>query len=90
MQRLLMTILWPSFLVAIIAEGCFFSLFDPRELSLLDGSEVKPLAAYTIGFFFFWFFCSLASGLTCYLTRSDFTAAKSGGAQSGVVRNPPA
>lgn len=84
MLRLLMTILWPSFLVAIVAEGCFFSLFDPNELSLLDSQvDLTPIAAYTIGFFFFWAFCSLASGLTCYLTRGDFSAA---GPQSGGAR----
>lgn len=68
MARLLMVVLWPSFLVAIVAEGFFFSLFDPNELSLA-GSEIElaPLATYTIGFFIFWLFCSLASVLTCYL-----------------------
>ena len=71
MLRLVMSILWPSFLVAIIAEGCFFSLFDPRELlAHLEGMhEFPPIAAYTIGFFFFWLFCSLASMLTYYLTH---------------------
>ena len=68
MLRLAMIILWPSFLVAIVAEGFFFSLFDPREL-LLAGRQIElsPLAAYTIGFFIFWIVCSLASILTYYL-----------------------
>ena len=67
MLRLAMIILWPSFLVAIVAEGFFFSLFDPREL-LLAGRQIElsPLAAYTIGFFIFWIVCSLASILTYY------------------------
>lgn len=69
MMRLGMVVLWPSFLVAILAEGFFFSLFDPRDLSLVGSHiELTPIAAYTIGFFFFWLFCSLASMLTCYLT----------------------
>ena len=68
MLRLVMSILWPSFLVAIVAEGCFFSLFDPRELFLSGGQiELSPIAAYTLGFFFFWVFCSLTSMLTYYL-----------------------
>lgn len=68
MARLMMVILWPSFLVAIVAEGFFFSIFDPSELSFMgSGIEVTPLAAYTLGFFIFWLFCSLASMLTCYL-----------------------
>lgn len=68
MLRLVMSVLWPSFLVAILAEGFFFSLFDPNELSLFGGQiEVAPSAVYTAGFFFFWLFCSLASMLTYYL-----------------------
>jgi hypothetical protein len=56
--------------VAIIAEGCFFSLFDPDELLHLGGQhELPPIACYTIGFFFFWIFCSLASTLTYYLVN---------------------
>jgi hypothetical protein len=62
MARLMMVVLWPSFLVAIVAEGFFFSLFDPS--SHLD---LNPLAVYSIGFFCFWTFCALASMLTCYL-----------------------
>ncbi len=70
MLRYAMTILWASFLVAIVAEGCFFSLFDPHELLLSDRQiDLSPLAAYTIGFFIFWFFCALASALTCYLVN---------------------
>jgi len=71
MLRLASIILWPSFLVAIIAEGFFFSLFDPRELLYVVGRlELPPLAGYTIGFFFFWVFCSIASMLTYYLAHT--------------------
>lgn len=70
MLRLVLAILWPSFLVAIVAEGFFFSLFDPHELVLLGGHhELSPIAAYTIGFIFFWVFCTLASMLTYYLIK---------------------
>lgn len=64
-----MSILWPSFLVAIVAEGCFFSLFDPGDLLGHFNGELPPIAGYTIGFFFFWLFCSLASMLTYYLAN---------------------
>lgn len=68
MARLMMVVLWPSFMVAIVAEGFFFSMFDPHDLVMVGSHvEVSPLAAYTIGFFFFWAFCALASMLTCYL-----------------------
>jgi hypothetical protein len=68
MKRLAFLVLWPSFLVAIIAEGFFFSIFDPHDLTLVGNRmELSPMAAYTIGFFCFWLFCALASMLTCYL-----------------------
>lgn len=70
MRRLVLATLWPSFLVAILAEGFFFSLFDPVELLHIGTSEewqLPPIAVYTIGFFFFWAFCALASMLTYYL-----------------------
>lgn len=71
MPRLLMIVLWPSFLVAIVAEGLFFSLIDPFGGSLGDNEDsLSPLATYTIGFFLLWLFCALSSSLTCYLGES--------------------
>ena len=70
MGRLMMAVLWPSFLVAIFAEGFFFSLFDPYDLTLAGNHlDVTPVAIYTTGFFCFWLFCALASTLTCYLLK---------------------
>ncbi len=70
MLRLVMTILWPSFLMAIVAEGLFFSLIDPHELMQLGGlHDWPPTAGYTLGFFFFWMTCALASMLTVYLLK---------------------
>jgi hypothetical protein len=67
-----MSVLWPSFLVAILAEGFFFSVFDPADLMLVGGHiDIPPVAAYTLGFFFFWAFCSLASMLSVYMLRSE-------------------
>ncbi len=72
MLRLAMSVLWPSFLTAAMAEGFFFSLFDPADLLIAGGqADLSPLAAYTIGFFFFWSFGALASMLSLYLTRTD-------------------
>ncbi len=62
MRRLAMTVLWPSFLAAAMAEGLFFSMFTPDLLWAL-----APVAVYSIGFFFFWSLCALASMLTYYL-----------------------
>ena len=33
--RCVMQILWPSFLIAIVANGILFSLVDPRDVSLV-------------------------------------------------------
>jgi len=62
LMRLSMSVLWPSFLTAALADGAFFSLFDPDSLGGL-----APLAAYTIGFFCFWSLSALGCLLTCYL-----------------------
>jgi hypothetical protein len=72
MLRLAISVLWPSFLSAIMAEGFFFSFFDPADLTMIGGqSELSPIAAYTIGFFFFWAFCAIACMISLYLTRTD-------------------
>ncbi|GGC70122.1 hypothetical protein [Undibacterium terreum] len=74
-MRLLMTILWPSFLVAIAAEGLFFSLFDPLDLA--PGGkhiELPAVAVYSAGFLCFWLFCALASSLSCYLLEAKVDA----------------
>jgi hypothetical protein len=67
LQRAL-TILWPAFLVAGLAEACFFALFDPVELPG-PGGGLTPAAVHTLFFLFFWFMCALASMLTYYLAR---------------------
>lgn len=72
MLRLAMSVLWPSFLSAIMAEGFFFSLFDPADLMMIGGqADLPPTAAYTIGFFFFWAFCAIASMISLYLIRTE-------------------
>lgn len=72
MLKLAMTVLWPSFLSAILAEGLFFSVFDPADLMLVGGHfELEPIAAYTMGFFFFWTVCSIASMISLYLVKTE-------------------
>jgi hypothetical protein len=63
-------ILWPSFLVAAVAEMFFFATFDPHELTLFgEPLELSRLGVYTVGFFFFWGACAAASALTVFLKR---------------------
>lgn len=69
-QRLI-HILWPSFIVAGLSEGLFFTLFDPTELSVL-GNPVTAgrLAIYSVGFFCFWAVAAFSSSLTCFFQRT--------------------
>jgi len=68
--RFMMQVLWPAFLMAIVAEGLFFSMIDPHELvivglHLADSRE----AAYTVGFFLFWLLFACSSGITYLLSH---------------------
>src|SRR5690606_7932658 len=64
-------VLWPSFVVAGIAETLFFTLVNPRELYLFgDVVEYSPLATYSVGFFAFWVVCAASSLLTLYLLKT--------------------
>ncbi|MFC0133176.1 hypothetical protein [Massilia eurypsychrophila] len=67
MRRLAMTVLWPSFVAAALAEGCVFSVFDPADLAYLAESGITPTAVYSVGFFALWSLCALSSLLTMYL-----------------------
>ncbi len=72
MLKLAMTVLWPSFLTAALADGFFFSMFDPADLVMVGGHvDLPPIAAYTIGFFFYWTFGALASMMSLYLLRTE-------------------
>ncbi len=56
-------VLWPSFLVAIVATGLFFSAFHPDDLYPFgERTEVSRLGIYSIGFLLFWL-VSVISGI---------------------------
>lgn len=64
-------ILWPSFVIAGIAEGVFFTLFDPSTLEVFgEPTHLSRTAVYTLGFFLFWSFGAATSAFTCFLQRS--------------------
>ena len=66
------SVLWPSFAIAIVATGFFFSAFNPKDLVPFDlDLEISPMAAYTIGFFLFWLLAILSSIGTLYFTISN-------------------
>ena len=66
-------ILWPAFLVAAVADGVVFSMFDPRDMHVFGAPvELSRIGVYTIGFFLFWAFGAASSALTCLLQQSPF------------------
>jgi hypothetical protein len=72
MKQQLMWVLWPAFLVAGIADGLMFSLFDPQDMHVFgEPVTLDRRAIYSIGFFVFWAFAAASSALTCLLRRSS-------------------
>ena len=65
---LLIWILWPSFLVAGMAEGLLFTVVHPQELLFFGHHpDISDEGVYTIGFFVIWTFCAVSSALTAYI-----------------------
>lgn len=67
----LIQVLWPSFLVAGLAEIVFFTVVDPQELYLF-GQPVhfSAIATYSIGFFGFWLVCAGSSLATLFFQQT--------------------
>lgn len=77
----LIWVLWPSFVVAGIAEGIFFTVIDPQELYLFgEPVHASRIATYSIGFLGFWAVCAASSLMTCFLQRSAAEVNKGVGA----------
>ena len=69
--RRLMWVIWPAFLVAGVAEGIFFTVFDPFELHFFGATlDMSRGAIYTMGFFGFWGMGMASSALTVLLEHS--------------------
>jgi hypothetical protein len=70
--RFLMQVLWPAFLMSIVAEGLFFSMIDPIELDIVGLHLASSReASYTVGFFVFWALFTASSGLTYLLGQGS-------------------
>ena len=68
--RIVMQVLWPAFLLTIVAEGIVFSLIDPQELRFVATYlHDSRLAAYTVSFFVFWALFACSSGITYFLAH---------------------
>mgnify|MGYP001281116620 CR=1 FL=1 len=63
-------VLWPSFLIAAVAEAVFFTVVDPQELYLFgEPVHYSRIATYSIGFLGFWLVCAASSLSTIFLQR---------------------
>jgi hypothetical protein len=73
LARRLMWVVWPAFLVAALAEGLFFTVFDPFDLHFFGVQvDLSRGAIYTMGFFGFWGLGIASSALTVFLERSPW------------------
>lgn len=63
----MIAVFWPSFVLAAIATGVFFSTFDPQQLMPFDRpTSLSRLAAYSTGFLTFWAFSALSIAVGIY------------------------
>ena len=70
--RLFIWIMWPSFLVSILAEGLLFSVVHPAELLFFGyHPNISDEGIYTIGFFVIWIALTV---LAIDLARSGSTS----------------
>jgi len=67
-------VLWPSFLVAVLAEFAIFALVDPAAVHLPGDEPLSRPAAYTIGFFTLWALAAASSALTLHFARGPVPA----------------
>jgi hypothetical protein len=72
----LLRIVWSAFLVSLVAELVFFSIFDPFDLHFFGAPlDASREAIYTMGFFGFWGFgiasAALALALQGPTTHAD-------------------
>jgi hypothetical protein len=65
-------VLWPSFMVAVVATGLFFSAFDPDDLYPFgEQTEVSRLGVYSIGFLLFWLVSAISGIGTLYFAITN-------------------
>ena len=65
-------VLWPSFLVAIVVTGLFFSAFDPDDLYPFgEQAEISRLGMYSIGFLVFWLITAISAIGTLYFAITN-------------------
>jgi hypothetical protein len=84
--RLFIWVLWPSFLIAAIAEAVIFTAIHPEEI-LLFGEllSISNEGIYTLGFFVIWGFCAASSTLTVFVLPKSGERPKLGSDESDLI-----
>lgn len=73
MQKRLMWIVWPAFLMAGVLEMLVFAMVDPQDMRWFGSPlDVSRQGIYTVAFFVFWIAIAVAGGLTTLLAMSPF------------------
>lgn len=64
-----LTVLWPAFLMAGVAEMLVFAVVDPSDLHWVGGGAlgIGRQAVYTVAFLMFWALISAAAALSMWL-----------------------
>ncbi len=77
----LIAVLWPTFALAAVATGLFFSTFDPHDLLPFGAStSISRLAVYSIGFLVFWLYSAISVAVGLYFVAAN-QRADAGGAR---------
>ena len=69
MQRRILQIAWPAFLMTGVLEAIVFAVVDPHAMRWFGGALVgaSPLAIYSIAFLVFWAVVTASGVLTALL-----------------------
>ena len=72
MQRLAMSILWPTFLMSGVLEALIFVVVDPEDLHWFDGPALgwSTNAVVTVTFLIIWTVMVTSGVLTALLLRT--------------------
>lgn len=71
--RIVLCVLWPSFLMAGIGSAIVFAFIDPLDVAIFGYLRPEREWLYALGFFLFWAVAAGASALTQFM-RPDKSA----------------
>jgi len=69
-SRIIVTVMWCSFLAASVATMISFALVDPAPIAAAlpwAGPGASRTTVYSLGFFYFWAICGAAGALTAFM-----------------------